>query len=83
VIITPIVQFTLLIPVKGKRREFNFLKRGVEQFDGNTTDDRGERYYFKLVKERDQWIFADAMLPEWLRDCQESVAVAIDGPRSA
>lgn len=71
------IQFSVLIPVNGRLREFNFRQRNAEQYDGNTTNELGERFYFKLVRERDQWIFADTNLPDWLRGSEKLVGNAV------
>ena len=71
------IQFTLLIPVDSRKREFNFRQRTPELYDGNTTDERGERYYFKLIMERGQWIFANESMPSWLRTCEPLLRQAI------
>ncbi len=72
------VQFTLLIPVTTTRkREFNFRQRNPELYDGNTTDEQGERFYFKIVRERGEWIFANESLPAWLMPSEMFVRQAI------
>ena len=70
-------QFTLLIPVNSRVREFNFRQRTAELYDGNTTDERGERFYFKLIMERGQWIFADDVMPAWLKNSEELIRNAL------
>ncbi|MEO5562357.1 MAG: hypothetical protein ABIR18_02955 [Chitinophagaceae bacterium] len=74
---TKLIQFSLLIQVNGRQREFNFRQRSVDHYDGNTTDERGDRYYFKLVMERGEWIFADKDLPPWLKEFESHVGQAI------
>jgi hypothetical protein len=73
-----LVQFTLYIRVRGRQREFNFRQRDENHYDGNTTDERGDRYYFKLVKANDKWAFGDITLPAWLRETETDVVNAID-----
>ena len=72
------IQFTLLIPIASRMREFNFRQRTPELYDGNTTDERGERYYFKLILERGQWIFANQTIPAWLQNSEPLVRQAIE-----
>ena len=76
--VTKNIQFTLLIPVDTRKREFNFRQRNPEWYDGNTTDEQGERFYFKLVKERGEWIFANETIPAWLKSSEVLVRQAID-----
>ncbi len=76
-IFTKNIQFTLLIPINTRKREFNFRQRNPELYDGNTTDEAGERYYFKFIKERGQWIFANEGLPTWLVNSEALVRQAI------
>lgn len=71
------IQFTLLIPVDTRVREFNFRQRTPELYDGNTTDEQGERFYFRLIMERGQWIFANESLPAWLLKSEQRVRDAI------
>ncbi len=80
---TKLVQFTLLIPVNGRLREFNFRQRGPEQYDGNTPHENGDRFYFKLIKDGDHWIFEDALLPTWLRESESQIARAISQHRES
>ena len=71
-----LVQFTLLVHVSGRLREFNFRQRNSEQYDVNTADERGERYYFKLIKESNTWQFHEQLLPTWLRNSEQVIIEA-------
>jgi len=73
-----LIQFTLLISVNTRQREFNFRQRTPEEYDGNTTDERGERYYFKLVRSDDKWIFGKDPIPMWLREIEAHIGKAIE-----
>jgi hypothetical protein len=79
---TKLVQFTLLIPTNGRLREYNFRQRGDEQYDGNTPHESGERFYFKLHKEGDQWMMEEATLPAWLLDNKDKISEAISHYRN-
>ena len=74
---TPLIQFTLLIPIANRQREFNFRKRSLDLYDGNTTDERGERYYFNLTRVSDQWKLNVAALPGWLLDNESTIVRAL------
>lgn len=72
-----LIQFTLLIPVNHRKREFNFRQRNAALYDVNTTDEAGERYYFTLVKENEQWIFGRGqIIPQWLVKNEEQILTA-------
>lgn len=45
------VQFSLLVKIEGRVREFNFRKRSDTCYDGDVSDEKGERWSFvwKLV----------------------------------
>jgi hypothetical protein len=66
-------QFTLLIQANGRLCEFNFRQRSAELFNGNTSDDRGERLYFDIVHENGNWKFKDRLMPAWLTASEEAV----------
>lgn len=72
-----LIQFTLLIPVNKRKREFNFRQRTATLYDVNTTDEAGERYYFTLVKENEQWLFGTGqIIPQWLKNSEEEILAA-------
>lgn len=66
-------QFTLIVPVNGRQREFNFRQRSNELFNGNTADERGERHYFDVIVENGEWKFKDQLLPAWLKPHEAAV----------
>lgn len=72
-----LIQFSLIIPVNNRQREFNFRQRTPSLYDGNTTDERGDRFYFTLVKENDQWALGDSSLPAWIKNNESEIALAI------
>ncbi len=74
---TPLIQFTLVIAVQQRRREFNFRMRSKELYDGNTTDERGDRYYFQITKHNDQWKLSGTQLPAWIRDNEPAIVQAL------
>jgi len=64
------VQFTRLVKVEGKFREFNFRKMGSDsggQFTVDTADDRGNRIIIAMSKENDFWRFITANIPAWIK----------------
>ena len=74
---TTLIQFTLLIPINTRLREFNFRKRSAEKYDCNTADERGERYYFTLIKHSNEWTIQEFSLPAWLKGHEGSIAKAL------
>jgi hypothetical protein len=62
------IAFTLLIKINGRLREYNFRKRGETFYDVDTNDERGNRYYFKMVKQEEGWKLGGDHLPGWLKE---------------
>jgi hypothetical protein len=60
------IAFTSLIKINGRLREFNFRKRGSSYYDGDTSDERGNRLFFKMEKEEGSWKINHTGLPAWL-----------------
>lgn len=71
------IQFSLLIPVNGRLREFNFLRRNPELYEADIADESGDRYYFRLLKQNEQWRINGIDLPLWLRRLEELVDKAV------
>jgi hypothetical protein len=72
------IAFTSLIKVRGRLREFNFRKRSPSQYDVDTNDERGNRYFFKMEKQEDSWKISSADLPDWLTGIEDSIAAALE-----
>jgi len=62
------IAYTLLIKINGKLREFNFRKRGQSFYDVDTNDERGNRCYFKMIKQDEGWKLGGDHLPGWLKE---------------
>lgn len=65
------IQFTRLIKVEGRLREFNFrrINNGHEElFTVDVSDDRGNRLMFRMKKEAGEWKIIPQPLPEWVMD---------------
>jgi hypothetical protein len=62
------IAFTSLIKVNGRLREFNFRKRSESLYDGDTNDERGERYFFKVENVDHQWTLIGTNMPSWLTE---------------
>ena len=72
------IAFTSLIKINGRLREFNFRKRADLRYDVDTNDERGNRYFFKMLKQEDGWKITDAGLPNWLMESEALIAGAIE-----
>lgn len=72
-----LIQFTLLVSINNRLREFNFRKRSAERYDCNASDERGERHYFTLIKRNDAWTIEDSLLPAWLRGNEPVIVRAL------
>jgi hypothetical protein len=63
------IQFTRLVKVDGRLREFNFRKLGGLQegiFTVDVSDDRGNRIMFRMQKEDNNWKIIQQPLPDWV-----------------
>jgi hypothetical protein len=69
------IHFTLLIRVNNRLHEFNFRRRQDDSFDADTSDDRGNRHYFKILVSGSKWNMMGANLPRWIT---ENEAVIIE-----
>jgi hypothetical protein len=77
------VQFTRLVKAGGRLREFNFRKitsnPNIEMFSVDVCDDRGERVFFKMQKEQNDWRFgSNPMLPAWISQHENQLNAAIE-----
>ncbi|MBZ4188220.1 hypothetical protein [Niabella beijingensis] len=77
-----IVHFTRLIKINGRLREFNYRKNnnaGSYVFDVDTADDRGNRLFFRLLKEDNEWALTTKMpVPEWVTDNRELLITELE-----
>jgi len=71
------IAFTSLIKLDGRLKELNFRKRGESIYDGDTNDERGNRYFFKMEKQEGEWKIAGSNLPDWLIVNEKLIATAI------
>lgn len=77
-----IVHFTRLIKISGRLREFNYRKNnnaGSYVFDVDTADDRGNRLFFRLAKEDNDWQLTSKLpVPEWVTDNRELLITELE-----
>lgn len=63
----PNIVFTSLIKINGRLREVNFRKRPDNSYETDTNDERGNRYFFNMIKKDDHsWSIEGNDVPEWL-----------------
>ncbi|WP_126973667.1 hypothetical protein [Gynurincola endophyticus] len=71
------VQFTKLLKVEGRLREFNFRKLGGENegiFTVDVVDDRGNRILFRVQKDESlNWRIQPQQLPKWVIDTESKL----------
>ncbi|MES1214352.1 MAG: hypothetical protein ABUT20_02450 [Bacteroidota bacterium] len=60
------IHFTLLIRINKQLHEFNFRMRSPELYDGDTSDERGNRHFFKMVVRENNWKIHGDSLPAWI-----------------
>jgi hypothetical protein len=67
------IQFTKLLKVEGRLREFNFRKLGgVNEgfFTVDVVDDRGNRILFRMQKTDGNWKLVPQPLPRWIAEVE-------------
>lgn len=63
------IQFTKLVKVNGRLREFNFRKpNGSEEslFSVDTIDERGSRIIFSMQHSDGSWKITQQTIPDWI-----------------
>lgn len=71
------IAFTSLIKINGRLHKFNFRKRG-SYYDGDTSDERGSRLFFKMEKAEGSWKINHTDLPPWLVENEPLVIGVIE-----
>ena len=74
---SPNIAFTSLIKIDGHLREFNFWKKSDTIYENDVSDDRGDRFYFEMIKKDNSWEMKDKNLPRWLSNYEEEIAAEI------
>ncbi|MEO5947411.1 MAG: hypothetical protein ABIP79_11395 [Chitinophagaceae bacterium] len=75
------VQFSLLIKLDGRLREFNFRKiRNTEEdtFSVNVCNERGDRIFFDMKKQETGWEFTPSNLPAWIEQNKKNIQQAVE-----
>lgn len=64
-----LIQITMIIRPFVFSQEFNFQQRSDSLFDVDATDEYGNRFYFTIKKEKEEWIFGTGiLLPDWVKE---------------
>ena len=75
---TPNIAFTSFIKIEGRVHEFNFRKKNEAVFEADSTDARGNRIFFEVSRESDNWTITSQNLPLWVTRNEELVVKAIE-----
>ena len=73
--------FTKLVKASGRQREFNFRKLpGTDEtlYHVDVSDDRGNRFIFKMEKTGNGWTIKDQGLPQWIYDATDNLGEEIE-----
>ena len=74
----PNIAFTSLIKMEGRVHEFNFRKKNEAVFEADSTDERGNRIFFELSRQSDNWTITSQNLPSWVIRNEDLVIKAIE-----
>jgi hypothetical protein len=75
------IQFTRLVKMEGRLREFNFRKMRnpeEEQFSVNVCNERGDRILFNMQKKDNNWRIQSTELPKWILQNENRLDEAIE-----
>ncbi|MEO6610898.1 MAG: hypothetical protein ABIT05_11160 [Chitinophagaceae bacterium] len=75
------VQFTRLVKMEGRLREFNFRKMrntDEELFSVNVCNERGDRILFNMQKKDNGWRIQSTELPKWILQNEGRLNEAIE-----
>ena len=75
------IQFTKLLRVEGRFREFNFRRSGKDEqaiFNIDVTDDRNTRIFFRMQKENSAWKILPQEIPSWIINNETNLCELIE-----
>lgn len=76
-----LIQFTRLVKVEGRLREFNFKKvksPDEEVFNVNVCTERGDRIIFNMQKKESNWRIIPDEVPKWISQSETILNEAIE-----
>lgn len=79
------IQFTRLVKVSGRLREFNFRKlrnKDKELFSVNVCNERGDRFVFDMQKKENSWTI-ESEVPAWVRQNENDLGAVIEDELSS
>ncbi|PZR28780.1 MAG: hypothetical protein DI535_04955 [Citrobacter freundii] len=75
--INKLIQITMIVRPYIISQEFNFYQRTEELFDADATDEYGNRSFFTVKKEHQEWIIGSGvLLPDWVKEGEAELAAA-------
>ena len=75
---TPNIAFTSFIKIEGRVHEFNFRKKNEAVFEADSTDARGNRVFFELSRQSENWTITSQNLPLWVTRHEDLVVEALE-----
>lgn len=79
------IQFTRLVKVSGRLREFNFRKlknKDLESFSVNVCNEKGDRFVFTIIKKDNNWAI-QAEAPKWVMQNETDLGAVIEDELSS
>ncbi|MBS1763284.1 MAG: hypothetical protein JSR00_10450 [Bacteroidetes bacterium] len=70
------IQFSKLIKINGKLKEFNFRKpnrNDDSNFTVDVLDERGDRIIFHMEKSEGKWVIVQGELPDWIAGKEDAL----------
>ena len=74
----PNIAFTSFIKIDGRIHEFNFRKKNEAVFEADSTDERGNRVFFEVGRQSENWTITSNNLPSWVIRNEELVIEALE-----
>jgi hypothetical protein len=72
--------FSTLVKAEGRLREFNFRRKqqdGIPVYEVDVSDERGNRHYFSLAQQDQQWSVNPKFLPSWIASVMPQLPAVI------
>ena len=79
------IQFTRLVKIDGRLREFNFRKlksKDKDLFNVNVCNERGDRFIFEIQKKENNWAI-QSEVPTWVMQSEDNIGAVIDDELSS
>lgn len=79
--VTKNIQFTKLIKAPVQQREFNFRRipnTSVETFHVDVSDEKMNRFIFRVAKDGSSWKIVDVSLPMWINEVEPKLSEILE-----